>query len=254
VIRRAGLRIALTCLLWLMSARCAPAVESFDYLYVEPNSGAAGGGHAAIRFAGEVYHFQHVAGIVRAVHDPSEHFDYVYRALGNRSVHATRVEVSGDTYEALRETFRSRLLIEDAQVAALDSARRDRGFLEYIARHGHTDRPPDDARQSTGACLRGAGYFAAAGAVPEETETAAELRAAAAHVLDRIARAIRAKRGRDYLEERARAVDREISRAVLRVPPHTEARGRPLARRAARLRRRVLTLGARAHRRRRLAR
>lgn len=44
--------------LMLMSWAASPA--SFNYLYIEASEGNSSGGHAAIQFEDEVYHFQHV--------------------------------------------------------------------------------------------------------------------------------------------------------------------------------------------------
>jgi hypothetical protein len=67
--RTAGLRAVctlITLLLWWGAGRNARAEAFFDYLYIEANEGDSSGGHAALRFGGETFHFQHeTPGILR---------------------------------------------------------------------------------------------------------------------------------------------------------------------------------------------
>jgi hypothetical protein len=200
------LAAALVVVSWLASTCIAGAADSFEYLYVEPNTGAASGGHAAIRFGDETYHFQHEAGLVRAVREPSEHFDYVYRAVGNRSVHATRIAISEQGYDVLRDAFRKRHLIEDEQLEAFASARRDRAFLDYLARR---ETGTHGSAVDTGVRLRGGGYFVPAGGRRPRA-------------LDRVARAILARHGPDYLEQRAAALDRAVAALAYACRPASE--------------------------------
>lgn len=142
-----------------------------ELLYIEPNSGAASGGHAAVRFGEVTYHFPHAApGIIRSAKEASESFEYTYRGLGNRPVHVSSIAVSANTYERLRGAFERRHVIEDAQFALLESRRRDRKLLEFLrdaaatrdaaaARERPLEAPPPHDGDP-GVELPGAGYFA----------------------------------------------------------------------------------------------
>jgi len=131
----------------------------FDYLDIEAGSGASSGGHAAIRFGDDTYHFLNAdPGIVRAVRVRSDKFDYDYRAYDNRGIDVTRVDVSDATYETLRMAFVRRVLVEDAQIDALDSARRDGKLLDWLAAHD-SRATSSSLPTDPGVMLKGAGYF-----------------------------------------------------------------------------------------------
>ena len=106
-----------------VSAPCAHAEAArqfFEYLHVESNSGDSSGGHAAVCFAERCYHFQQAEEqTIRLHRDAAAEFDYRYRLLGNRTIHASRIEVSPLTYDRLRSAFQERLQIQDRQYEVL---------------------------------------------------------------------------------------------------------------------------------------
>ena len=189
--------------------------RSFDYLHVEADSGASSGGHAAIRFGDDTYHFVNAApSIVRAVRERSDEFDYVYRAYDNRSIDVTRVEVSDHTYEALRTAFVRRVLVEDAQLDALDSARSDEALVEALATWSPLN--PSSEWMDSGIALRGAGYFYGGRSQTASTTDGAASSWTAA--LERIGVAtiarlrgdVERELGRGWIERQAAQLDREI--------------------------------------------
>src|SRR5262245_15807417 len=94
-------------------ATLAAAARFVDYLYIEANEGGSSGGHAAIRFGDETYHFQHErGGLIHLQRDASDHFRYAYGVLENRPIHVSRVAVADAAYSALRGRFAERWLIE----------------------------------------------------------------------------------------------------------------------------------------------
>ena len=149
-------RVALLCLACTLLAahRSAAADAFFDYLYIEASSGSSAGGHAAVRFAEEVYHFQHAdPGIIRPAVEPWTSFDLSYRGLENRPIHVQRIAVSPAAYERLRAGFHRRYVVQESHVHLLDNLRRERELLACLAESGQ-NRPA--------ACqirLPGAGYF-----------------------------------------------------------------------------------------------
>jgi hypothetical protein len=221
----------------LAAAAHAGPERSFDYIHVEADSGASSGGHAAIRFGDEVFHFQQAdPGIVNAVREPFEYFDYVYRAVGNRGLDVTRVTVPGPAYAALREAFERRHLTEDAHLDALASARRDRILLEHlvsVSRPGAATRAADlsDLRlRATGyffgneATLREPGADAAklvegvgpVSVAPDNSGGDAQLvdalRASAREALTSLRSDVAGAHGTEYLVRRAAEIDAEIAR------------------------------------------
>jgi hypothetical protein len=126
-----------------------------EYLYVEANSGDSSGGHAAICFEDWCYHFQQdEEQTIRLHRVVAVEFDYRYRLLGNRTIHATRVDVSPDTYDRLRAAFQARFQVEERQYDLLQSLTRDRQLLEQIG---------DCAAEPRAATIRvpGSAYFVA---------------------------------------------------------------------------------------------
>ncbi len=180
----------------------APAGEAFvDYLYVHASEGGSSGGHAAIRFGDETFHFQHDDGLLRARREDSQRFQYAYRTLQNRTIELTRVRVSLETRTLLRDTFARRQLVQEAQLGLLAALRLDVRLLEaWLAEEAGAATAAD----APGFELDGLGFFfdaASAGALLEgaEAETAG---AQAPLLLRRLQERILARHGRDHLERR----------------------------------------------------
>ena len=77
------------------AAETGPGVE---YLYVESNEGGSSGGHVALRVGDDVFHFEHRSpGILVLGRDDFDHFRYRYSVLENRTIHVSRLAVSGAT-------------------------------------------------------------------------------------------------------------------------------------------------------------
>ena len=131
--RRAAAR-AFACVLLLAGSSPVAAREAtFDYLHVEANEGSASGGHVAIRFDDETYHFQHhPGGMLRLHRDHSAAFLHAYGRLENRQVNVRRVAVDAATRELLRRRFADRFVLEDAQHARLAALRADRALLDDL--------------------------------------------------------------------------------------------------------------------------
>lgn len=109
------------------AAAGAPFDTRFDYLYVEANEGGSAGGHAAIRFGDDTYHFQYApTGLLEMARTPTADFLSEYVLLSNRSVHVTRVAVDAETGSAMRRAFDRRYWRERralARLALLEEAR-----------------------------------------------------------------------------------------------------------------------------------
>jgi hypothetical protein len=92
--------LAISALL-LMASGSATAVtpaRQVEYLYINANEGTASGGHAAIRFGDQVFHFEHRApGILVLARDGFERFRHLYGDLENRTIRVSRIPVSDET-------------------------------------------------------------------------------------------------------------------------------------------------------------
>jgi hypothetical protein len=184
---------ATVALVVLLVAHGAGASSSgfVDYLYIEANEGGSSGGHSAIRFGDEIYHFQHESpGVLRLRRDDWEHFRYAYGVLENRTMHVSHVAVSDTTYERLRREFNERYLVERKLFDHRDTLRDDRLLLERLVQ-----RP----RGAIG--LRAAGFFLPDDDGSAPSPTALALRA-------RVEQDV----GRDGIRARIDAVRAELAR------------------------------------------
>jgi len=200
-----------------------PTDRTFDYLYIEPNSGASSGGHAAVRFGDVTFHFQHAEpGIIRAVKETSESFEYVYRGLGNRTVHVSRIAVSADTYARLHDAFDRRHLVQQSQLELLESRRRDRQVLEFL-RDAAAPGRAGEAPGGPGVELPGSAYFVV-DAPADDVRGAAH---AFAHgspfptpALELLREQVGYTHGNDYLTRRSDDLRAEIEALTVDVSPH----------------------------------
>jgi hypothetical protein len=134
-------------------AAVASTPRFVDYLYIEANEGGSSGGHTAIRFGDETYHFQHESpGVLRLRRDDWQHFRYAYGVLENRTMHVSRVAVSDAIYARLRQQFNARFLAERKVFEHRGALRDDRLLFELLLARRRGD--PSGAIR-----LRGAGFF-----------------------------------------------------------------------------------------------
>lgn len=195
-VRRAGERSFATLLLALAALLLAPTPsrgERFDYLYLEANAGGASGGHVAVRFGDDVYHYQNVGHSLRLIREHFDFFRYKYSVLQNRTIHASRIDVDPETYALLENRFNARHLIQEAHVEALGWRHNDVRLLEWLAgaeQPGAPEPPP--------LLLRGPGFFAEA-AAPEASPLVA--------LRSRVVKL----RGADYLARRSAEVEEQLA-------------------------------------------
>jgi hypothetical protein len=160
-------------LYFFCSIGCSEALAAahiVKFLHIAANEGNSSGGHAAICFDNETFHFQHdPAGIIRLQRLGSRAFDHVYAVLGNRPIHESWIEVSADTYAQLLDGFTQALLIQDAQLRTLASLQSDVALFELLLEHQQNSGTPP---QLAAFPLKGSGYFAAADLKAESDSTA----------------------------------------------------------------------------------
>ncbi|NOQ17346.1 MAG: hypothetical protein GQ581_09820 [Methyloprofundus sp.] len=112
------IRVTLYLCLVLPISLCA---KPLNYLYINASEGNASGGHTALRFDKETYHFQHFdSGIIRIIRHASADFDYQYRYLENRTLYKTTIELDEPHYEQLRNHFNLRFLLQKQQDAIVN--------------------------------------------------------------------------------------------------------------------------------------
>jgi hypothetical protein len=158
-----------------------------EYLYIDANEDKASGGHTAVRIDEDVFHFQFKNGLLAMSRDSWPDFQLSYRGYQNRSIYATRLAISDDTYKLLRSSFVHRHLVQSRQVQLLTDSRRD---VELF-----------DALQSASTAqlrLAGFGFFAPLGQKVHGGRRAG------------LQAAIASAYGADYLQQRSMALRQQL--------------------------------------------
>ena len=197
---RARLSKAVLMLVWAgISLQPRPAAANgalIDFLYIDAGEGSASGGHAAIKFGAEVFHFQHVdPGLLRAYRIDFADFRFTYGYRENRAIEAHRVEVADAVFQDLRDAFNRRYLIQNQQFQALKNLNDDLELLSDLRKANLNPAPP-------AVDLPGLGYFLgeyqAAAGVPSATAAATDDSEPSA----RLKTAIAAQYGKDFLRRK----------------------------------------------------
>ncbi|HEY7540719.1 MAG TPA: hypothetical protein VIF11_11295 [Methylomirabilota bacterium] len=108
-----------------------------DYLYINASEGSASGGHVALRFGDEVFHFEHrPPGILVLARAKFERFRHLYGDLENRTIQVSRIQVSDETYDLLFAQFSRHHLVQRQRLEVLDALRGARKLLEALRDQG----------------------------------------------------------------------------------------------------------------------
>lgn len=124
--------LLLTCPLISTATDLTAKDAGFDYLYIESNEGGSSGGHTAMRFGRDVYHFQNENGLLVLQRDRANEFLYAYALLGNRNIHSTRIAVSRETRSTLVDQFKQRHRAQEAQLRLARELNNDRNLVELL--------------------------------------------------------------------------------------------------------------------------
>ena len=146
---RAGVLMA--SLLAAAPAQAAP--PRLEYIYADANEGGASGGHAALRFGDQVFHFEYVAPLVQIRRDAFDALRFRYTILDNRSLSLHRLAVTPETYQRLLDAFTLRYFDQEQRLQTQRGLTADRRLLETLLarRHGQPGTRPIP--------VDGAGYF-----------------------------------------------------------------------------------------------
>ena len=117
-----------------------------SYITINASEGQASGGHAAMRFGQQVYHFEFDDSLVRAVRDDFDLFQSRYRFEDNRSLTLYPLHPAPET----EQRFAAQLERQNREWAYLDQLDADVQLLEQLAQPGN----------SLSMELKGAGLFA----------------------------------------------------------------------------------------------
>lgn len=138
----------------------AAAAVGFNYLYIEASEGNSSGGHSAIQFGDEIYHYQHVdSGLIRLFRQEKTGFHFTYRYLQNRPMHLSRIEVSEDTFDLLKDQFKWQFLTQERQFKLLDDLHKERLFIRHLLQKATVDDAVVDVDAASVLRLKGVGLF-----------------------------------------------------------------------------------------------
>ena len=128
--------------------------KKLGYLYIESSEGNSSGGHTAVQFGEDIYHYQYVdPGIIRLQKQNANDFEFAYRFLNNRTIHISPIDISDETYSLLRDYFNFQYLAQRQQFALLTDLQKDRELLSRLLYKANFDGETPDLR------LDGAGLF-----------------------------------------------------------------------------------------------
>jgi len=157
---RYDLKLFIIGLVFLALFPFASLAASFEYLYVEASEGNSSGGHSAIEFGDEVYHFQHHdSGLIRLLRQDKQEFHFQYRFLQNRRIHLSHIEVTDETFTQLRSYFKLQFLAQNQQFNQLNQLHKDRLLLRRLLYKTNQDNNFLDADFTTDLQIKGAGLF-----------------------------------------------------------------------------------------------
>jgi len=108
--------------------------DTFQYLYIEANEGSSSGGHVAVQFGDDVFHYQFKGGLIRLFKQDADGFRFDYRVLQNRTLHIADVDVSASTFNLLQDQFKLLFWQQDRQFKQLQAAEKDHQLLEWLLR------------------------------------------------------------------------------------------------------------------------
>ena len=197
---------------------CSTAVSSasFDYLYVEASEGNSSGGHSAIQFGDEVYHYQHHdSGLIRLLRQDKQDFHFLYRFLQNRRIHLSHINVSEDTFNRLREYFKLQFLSQEQQFKQLDDLHKDRVLLRRLSYKLKGGEVFTDAGFSSVLRLNGVGLFYAGQELglqkkDRRTISVSNVQSQSSRLIEILRKKIGQNYGRDYLSHRREQITNQI--------------------------------------------
>jgi len=130
------------------------ADKSIDYIYIDSSVDEAAGGHAAIRLAETVFHYQfYDDGYFLLEKTPWDEFRYQYNDRQNRTLAIASIPVDETTFATVKQHFLAQYLVQERRFEILDELKREETFLATLA----VNKPQVP--------IRGLGFFA-----PETTD------------------------------------------------------------------------------------
>ncbi len=210
------LRWAWALLGWLALPCLGSAANlNVEFLYLNASEGTASGGHAAIKFGEDVFHFQHIEpGLLRIRRESFPDFRFAYGYQENRAIQGHRIAVSSHTFHRLHDAFKRKLLVQSLHFAQLGHLAEDRRLLaglRHIAVSGTAQHQP-------GLALAGLGYFAEAYQADADAYRLTAGVTEKSPPLAQLKQALAEKYGPGFLAEKRQRLWRQLQ-ALKPVPP-----------------------------------
>lgn len=128
---------------WLGVVGMNLVAAEFNYIYIEANEGNSSGGHVAVQFEDEVFHYQYVEGhLIRLIKQKYSNFEFNYRIIENRGLHISTIEVTEDRYQQLLSFFKQQYQIQNQQFALKNDTDRNSQLL-HLMQSSSNDPTPD---------------------------------------------------------------------------------------------------------------
>lgn len=189
------MKTCLFCLALLLGFNSANA-STFQYIYIEANEGSSSGGHVAIQFEDEVFHYQYTGGMTRLIRDEADSFQFDYRYLQNRTLHVADVEVIESTFHRLQTHFKQQFWDQERQFKRLQALENDILLLEWL----QAQKLDTDTIAPKTLNVSGAGLFYTPQALPKDSGDC-NTAAAASSVFDPLQQQIRQQYGHTFLAQ-----------------------------------------------------
>ena len=181
---------------------------SFEYLYIEASEGNSSGGHSAIEFNDEVYHFQHHdSGLIRLLRQDKQEFHFQYRFLQNRRIHSSHIDVSDETFTRLRDYFKLQFLAQSQQFNLVIQLDKDRFLLQHLLYKARHDETFSGSNSATELPLKGVGLFYN----EQQLDNQAKRRSSqSSPLIEMLRQKIEQRYGDDYLNSRSQHISNHI--------------------------------------------
>jgi hypothetical protein len=183
---------------------------SFNYLYIEASEGNSSGGHTAIQFGDDIYHYQHVdSGLIRLFRQEKNGFHFLYRYLQNRPMHLSRIEVSEDTFDLLKDQFKWQFLTQERQFKLLDDLHKERLFIRHLVQQATADHALIDADAALALRIKGVGlFYPEPGHQPHPADSKFSTQQSLS--VQSLRQKVEQRYGQDFLQRRRAAVESQI--------------------------------------------
>lgn len=201
---------------WLLVLFClsseTPGAASFNYIYIEASEGNSSGGHVAVQFQDDVFHYQyHEEGLIRLVKQNADEFEFHYRFAGNRGLHIKQIQTSEEINQTLEDYFKLQFQIQNQQYAILDDLRRDLHLLKSM-------QSPLQGWAFNELELNGAGLFYSNNDFVETADDVIRAKAPETHsaTIVNLRQSLDEYYGRDFLDARVR----QLTAQIRQLKPH----------------------------------